>query len=164
MNPPHPGTPPEPDRWTEVVSNAENFVRGETDAPPAAPPPLPGRRPLLALVGLVVATAVGLTSPSLFRGPPAALSPTQQASDLRAEVAIFVEHIEAYRQERGELPPPSALGPFLDEGYTYRILDREGGRYEVRRAAGGVEVVYDGSLPLGLWISVGGTAAGGGPS
>ena len=50
------------------------------------------------------------------------------------------------------------LAPFLEEGYDYRITDRNAGLYEVRRSAGGVEVVYDGSLPLSLWLVIGGTS------
>lgn len=161
MSPAGTKMPPDPDRWAEVVSSAEDMVR--RDAIPAHGPsrPLPGQKALTFAAGVAVAIAVALATPRLRPPTPASLPPLEQASDLRAEVALLVEQIEAYRAERGELPPPSMLGPFLDEGYEYRILDRAEGRYEVRRAAGGVAVTYDGELPLGLWLSIGGATEGG---
>jgi hypothetical protein len=111
--------------------------------------------------GVVVALVVAVLEPRLLPGSPPSLPTTDQASDLRAEAALLVEQIEAYRQEKGSLPPPSMLSPFLEEGYRYRVVDEALGRYEVRRAAGGVEVTYDGTLPLGLWLVIGGASAGG---
>jgi hypothetical protein len=149
---------PSPDQrsWEQAVSRAEDHVRLEAAGGSAAARPLPGRGPLLLIAGVIVAVSVWLISPRLLQGPPAALSTVDQASDLRTEVARLVEQIEAYRAERGTLPAPAMLAPFLDEGYEYRIIDRTTLRYEVRRSAGGVEVVYDGSLPLNLWLVVGG--------
>lgn len=157
MNRPGSGTPSDPDPWAEVVSSAEDMVR--RDASPAQGPvrPLPGQKALTLAAGVLVALSVAVLTPRLAPPAPASLPAREQASDLRAEVALLVEQIEAYRAERGELPPPSMLGPFLDEGYEYRILDRAEGRYEVRRAAGGVSVAYDGELPLGLWLAIGGS-------
>jgi hypothetical protein len=142
--------------WEQAVSRAEDHVRleatGELDRDRA----LPGQRVLLVVAGLVVAVSVWLASPRLFRGPSVNMSPVEQGSDLRTEVGRLVEQIEAYRSERGTLPAPAMLAPFLDEGYEYRITDRNALRYEVRRSAGGVEVVYDGSLPLNIWLVIGG--------
>lgn len=105
--------------------------------------------------------SVALVIPRLVQGPPAVLTLVEQASDLRREAAILIEQIEAYRDERGVLPAPAMLAPFLEGGYEYRVLDRVTGHFEVRRSAGGVEVVYDGSLPLGLWVLIGGSTEGG---
>lgn len=151
-----PAAGPDPDRWAEVVSSAEDMVRRDASAAPGPSRPLPGQKALTLLAGLAMALSVAVATPRLAPTEPRSLPPREQASDLRAEVAILVGHIEAYRAERGELPPPSMLGPFLDEGYEYRILDREAGRFEVRRSAGGVTVAYDGELPLGLWLTIGG--------
>ena len=118
--------------------------------------PLPGRGPLLIVAGVVIALAVAVLSPRLVRRAEPGLSPVDQAADLRTEAGRLIEQIEAYRAERGTLPAPAMLAPFLDEGYEYRIIDRAAMRYEVRRSAGGVEVVYDGSLPLNLWLVLGG--------
>ncbi|MDP2956267.1 MAG: hypothetical protein Q8N53_07590 [Longimicrobiales bacterium] len=145
-------------KWAEVVSSAEDHVRRDHAMAPDRSLPLPGRNAFLILGGVVVAGLVAFLAPRLAPESPAALPATEQASDLRAEAALLVEQIEAYRQERGTLPLPAMLAPFLDEGYTYRILDPTMGRYEVRRAAGGVEVTYDGSLPLGLWLVLGGSS------
>jgi hypothetical protein len=150
------------DKWAEVVSSAADAVRRDAELAPAGRArPLPGRNVLLIALGVVVAVGVAFVAPRLVPGSPAALPFNDQASDLRAEAAILIEQIEAYRQENGVLPAASMLAPFLDEGYSYRIVDEATGRYEVKRAAGGVEVVYDGSLPLGLWLAIGGGAAGG---
>jgi len=92
---------------------------------------------------------------------PALLSVTDQASDLRLEAAILIEQIDAYWEERGVLPEPFALTPYLEEGYQYEIVNRNHGLFIVRRASAGVTVTYDGSLPLALWIVLGGKSAGG---
>lgn len=128
---------------------------------PGARRPLPGRAVFLVVLGLGVAVSIAMVAPRLVQGPPAALTLVEQASDLRQEAAVLIEQIEAYRDERGVLPAPAMLAPFLEGGYEYRVLDRATGRFEVRRAAGGVEVVYDGSLPLGLWLLIGGSTEGG---
>ncbi|HSW29788.1 MAG TPA: hypothetical protein VLH75_09940 [Longimicrobiales bacterium] len=160
---PEPGNAPDHDKWAAVVSSAEDHVRRDATCAPGRARPLPGRNALLVAAGVVVAVGVALAAPRVMPGSPASLPATEQASDLRAEAALLIEQIEAYRQERGTLPQPSMLSPFLEEGYSYRIVDEAMGRYEVRRTAGGVEVTYDGSLPLGLWLVIGGSSAGGSP-
>jgi hypothetical protein len=160
---PEPGNAPDQDKWAAVVSSAEDHVRRDATYAPVRARPLPGRNALLVAAGVVLAVGVALAAPRLMPGSPASLPLTEQASDLRAEAALLIEQIEAYRQERGTLPQPSMLSPFLEEGYRYRIVDEAMGRYEVSRTAGGVEVTYDGSLPLGLWLVIGGSSAGGSP-
>ena len=91
---------------------------------------------------------------------PASLSVTYQAADLRLEAALLIEQINAYWEERGTLPAPLALNPYLEEGYEYEIVDRSQGRFIVRRAAAGVTVTYDSSLPLNIWILLGGNSTG----
>ena len=161
MNRPGTDTPSDPDRWAEVVSSAEDMVRRDASPTLGLSRPLPGQKAPTLAAGVVVALGVAFATPRLSPPTPPSLSAREQASDLRAEVALLVEQIEAYRAARGELPPPSMLSPFLDEGYEYRILDRTEGRYEVRRAAGGVAVTYDGALPLGLWLAIGGASEAG---
>ena len=143
------------DPWAQAVSKAEDHLRHEDEV--ASPrQPLPGLRIVFVVLGLILAAAIAVISPRLMRGGPEGLPAVDQAADLRAEVGRLVQQIEAYRQERGTLPAPAMLSPFLEEGYRYRITDRDALRYEVRRAAGGVEVVYDGSLPLNVWLVAGG--------
>lgn len=155
------GSASDQDKWAEVVSSAEDHVRRDAVYQPGRARPLPGKKALLIAAGVVVALGAALAAPRLMPGANAGLPGTEQASDLRSEAALLIEQIEAYRQEKGSLPPASMLAPFLDEGYSYRIVDESLGRYEVRRAAGGVEVTYDGTLPLGLWLVIGGSSAGG---
>jgi hypothetical protein len=159
---PDPGPGPDPNSWAQAVSRAEDHVRDEASSGPTAGVPLPGRAGLLVVAGLIVAAGLAFVSPRLVGSPRADLPAVQQATDLRVEVGRLVEQIEAYREERGTLPAPAMLAPFLDEGYEYRVTDRNALRYEVRRSAGGVEVVYDGSLPLNLWLVVGGLSETGG--
>lgn len=156
MKQPDTGPGPDPNSWAQAVSRAEDHVREEASGGPTAGPPLPGRAVLVVIAGLVVAAGVAFVSPRLVGSPRADLAAVEQAADLRAEVGRLVEQIEAFKEERGTLPLPAMLAPFLDEGYEYRITDRNALRYEVSRSAGGVEVVYDGSLPLNLWLVVGG--------
>lgn len=115
----------------------------------------------MLLAGLLVAVTVGFLYPRVMPGSSFGLSPMEQASDLRAEAGLLVEQIEAYREEYGKLPDPDLLAPYLDEGYHYRILDPTVGQYEVRRSAAGVEVTYDGTLSLGLWLVAGGASTEG---
>jgi len=150
-------------KWENAISRADDLVRREKSSGPDAPRPLPGQGVVMILAGLVVAVVVAFVSPQIIPGTPIQLSPTEQASDLRAEAAVLIEQIEAYREEYGRLPSPDVLVPFLDEGYHYRILDPTVGQYEVRRTSGGTEVTYDGTLSLGLWLVVGGATAAEGP-
>ena len=89
---------------------------------------------------------------------PATLSPVEQAADLRAEAAVLVREIEAYRDLQGRLPEPAAIAYLMDQGLSYRVVDPVVGRYEVTRTAGGVSVTYDGSLPVVLWVLLGETS------
>lgn len=154
------GSAPDRDKWADVVSSAEDHVRMDASYVSRTAQPLPGRNVFVLLVGVVVAVAAALATSRIGPGSTLVLPPTQQASDLRGEVALLVEQIEAFREERGTLPTADLLEPFLDEGYEYEVLDASAGRYEVRRSAGGVEVTYDGSLPLGLWLTIGGATTG----
>lgn len=142
--------------WARAVSRAEDHVRVESSGVAAAERPLPGMGALLVIVGLFVASGVAFVSRRLVASPRPTLSRVEQAADLRTEVGRMVQAIEAYRAEKGSLPPPELFAPYLQDGYVYRIVDPVSNRYEVRRSAGGVEVVYDGSLPLNLWLMVGG--------
>ena len=161
VNRPDPGTPSGDAKWADAISRADNLVRREKSAGPDTPRPLPGQRTVILGVGLILAVVVAFVSPLLMPGSPSTLSAAEQASDLRAEAALLVEQIEAYRAEYGGLPDPEVLAPYLDEGYDYRILDPTVGQFEVRRSAGGIEVTYDGTLSLGLWLVVGGTTTEG---
>jgi hypothetical protein len=158
---PEHGQDPQQDKWAAVVSSAEDHVRRDATYAPGRARPLPGRNVLLIAAGALVAIGVAVAAPRVLPGSPPSLPATEQAADLRAEAALLIEQIEAYRQEHGTLPAPGMLSPFLEEGYSYRVVDQAMGRYEVRRAAGGVEVTYDGSLPLGLWLVIGGNSAAG---
>ena len=155
-----PGHESDPEAWVQALSRAEDHVRLEASAVPDSAHPLPGRGALAIMMGVVVAVAVAIVTPRLVGSPTPGLSTGQQASDLRAEAGRLIEQIEAYRVERGSLPTPAMLAPFLDEGYEYRITDRASLRFEVRRSAGGVEVVYDGSSPFSVWVTFGGSGGG----
>jgi len=161
VNRPDTQTPANDGKWADAISRAEDLVVRERSAGPETPRPLPGQKTVMILVGLGIAVAVAFVSPRLFPGSPLLLSSPEQASDLRAEAGLLIEQIEAYRQEYGRLPAPEVLAPFLDEGYEYRILDPTVGQYEVRRSSGGIEVTYDGTLSLGLWLVVGGASSEG---
>lgn len=161
MNPPDTATAANDGKWADAISRAEDLVARERSSGPDSPRPLPGQKTVMILVGLGIAVVVAFVSPRLFPGSPLLLSPAEQASDLRAEAVLLIEQIEAYRQEYGRLPAPEMLAPFLDEGYEYRILDPTVGQYEVRRSSGGVEVTYDGTLSVGLWLVVGGATSEG---
>lgn len=113
--------------------------------------------------GILLTVGVAFGVREMTRPKPASLPVANQVADLRLEAAALIEQIEAYRTERGELPPPSMLSPYLDEGYEYHVVDENAGRYVVRRTAGGVTVTYDGSLPLGLWMVIGGSSSGSSP-
>lgn len=152
------------DPWADVIASAAAHVKSETapgDGSGRPRRPGRGRKPLLVLAGVVMTAVVAFGVRGVAVGPPTALTPTDQAADLRLEASALIEQIEAYRTERGELPDPSLLSPFLDEGYEYHVINAQAQRYIVRRTAGGVTVSYDGSLPLGLWLVIGGGSSGG---
>lgn len=154
---------PSDNDWAEAVASAKHLVQQDEAATREAPLPL-GRSFYLGLLGVGVALAVALFSPRLMAPEPVALSSVEQGADLRMEVSVLVEEIEAYKRETGRLPSPAMLAPYLEEGYEYRITDPATHQYLVRRSAGGVTVTYDGSLSLGLWLVLGGVSEGGGAS
>lgn len=123
--------------------------------------PVRGRKFFLVLTGVLVAAGVAFGVGAVAQPEPETLPSASQAADLRVEASALIEQIEAYRTERGALPDASLLSPYLEEGYEYEVLNEEEGRYLVRRTAGGVTVTYDGSVPLGLWVVVGGSSSGG---
>jgi len=154
-------SPPEADKWANVVSAAEDHVRREATPGAVSPRPLPGQRVIIALACLTVAVLAALWAPRLVPREPAHLSSVEQAQDLRAEAGMLIREIENYKKEHGTLPQPAALAPFLGEGYEYQIINESTGKYVVRHSADGIEVTYDGSLPLRLWLVVGGMTSGG---
>jgi len=143
------------------VASAKHLVQQDEAATRAAPTPL-GRSFYLGLLGVAVAVIVALASPRFMAPEPVTLSSVEQGADLRMEVSVLVEEIEAYKRETGRLPSPAMLAPYLEQGYEYRITDPRTQQYVVRRTAGGVTVSYDGSLSLGLWLVLGGVSEGGG--
>lgn len=152
---------PGPDDWADAVASATDLVRKDEAVTRGAAGRPVGRDFYLVLLGVVVAVAVALGIPRLAGPEPAALAPRDQGSDLREEVAVLVEQIEAYRRENGALPDPEVLRPYLEGGYQYWVTGTRGDEFVVRRTAGGVTVTYDGSLPLGLWLVLGGNSEGG---
>lgn len=155
--------PPDQDPWADAIASATQHVRteeSESDEGRSAEAPTKGRKMLLVAVGVLVTVGIALGVQEITRAEPAALPPATQAADLRQEASALIDQIEAYRTERGALPDPSLLSPYLSEGYEYHVVDEEEGRYVVRRTAGGVTVTYDGTLPLGLWVLIGGSSAG----
>lgn len=154
------------DPWADAIASAEEHVRagrpataaGESEGDPSG-----GRKLLFVVAGVLVATAVAFGVREVARPEPPSLAAASQSADLRREAVVLIEQIEAYRTERGELPAPSLLSPYLEEGYEYYVVDDAAGEYVVRRTAGGVTVTYDGSLPLGLWTLLGGRSGGGTP-
>lgn len=156
---------PDRDPWADAIAEASAHVRAGSEHPPDRDggEPTRGRKLLWVAAGMVVAASVAVGVREVARPEPAGLSMASQAADLRREASALIEQIEAYRAERGQLPDPSLLAPFLDEGYEYEIVDGAAGEYLVRRTAGGVTVTYDGSVPLGMWLLIGGGTTGSSP-
>jgi len=151
------GPPSEDQRWAEVISEATQHVRTDgSDVRELSTPTIFRKVFLGALIGASAALLTG----HLAKPAPASLSVMNQAADLRIEAALLVRQIHAYWEERGKLPDPLVLTPYLEEGYEYQIVDQSQGRFVVRRAAAGVTVTFDGSLPLSLWVLLGGQSIG----
>jgi hypothetical protein len=146
------------DQWEQVISEATQHV--ETDGLDGGEAASSGQLRRIFL-GFIITVSVAVFTLQLGEPELASLSVKNQSTDLRLEAALLIEQINAYWEERGTLPDPNALSPFLDEGYEYQIVDPTQGRFIVQRAAGGVTVTYDGSIPLNLWILLGGQTTGG---
>lgn len=152
---------PDQDPWADAISIAAAHVEtegSETDGRRGGEESPTGRKFLLVAAGVLFTASVAFGVRQMSAPKPAGLPVATQAADLRLEASALIEQIEAFRTERGELPDPALLSPYLDEGYEYHVVDREAGRYMVRRTAGGVTVTYDGSLPLELWMVIGGSS------
>ena len=158
--------PPGRDPWADAIASAAAHVRtegSETDEDRGRNAPTKGRKIFLVAAGMVITVSVAFGVQRMTASEPATLPQASQAADLRREASALVDQIEAYRTERGTLPHPSLLSPYLSEGYEYHVVDEKAGRYVVQRTAGGVTVTYDGTLPLGLWVLLGGSSGGGSP-
>lgn len=155
------GPPPDDSKWADAISQAQRHVEsgGSVEDDGVGRPALRG--PVLGLLGVLVAVSIAVVTVQVSEPAPATLTATDQASDLRLEAALLIEQIEAYKEEQGMLPDAFMLAPYLAEGYEYQVIDRARGVYIVRREAAGVTVTYDGSLPVNLWVLLGGGTSGG---
>ena len=160
MGQPPAGELPDGKHWEDVVAEAATHAKGRGKSAEARAPA--GQRRLWVMVGtgtaLVLAVAWGAYNATVSVLP---LSPVEQAADLRQEAAVLIAEVEAFRTLNRRLPDPKEFADRLDGGLGYEVLDPIAGLYQVTRSAGGVTVTYDGKLPLGLWILVGGTSEGG---
>ncbi len=149
--------------WSEVVSQATEQVKRDAEAGLDSSGPRLEEAFLFVSFGAVLALLVAIWVPRLAPGGEAASLPlSEQGEDLRIEAALLVEEVEAYRADRGELPPPDYFAAYLDSGYDYQVVDAVRGKYIVRRYSGGVSVTYDGTMSLSLWLLLGGISSGGG--
>lgn len=146
------------------MSDAAAHVQKETDAGLEPAGPRPGQQTGLVVFGVILSVLVALWVPRLMPSPARSLlSVSEQAEDLRFEAGLLVEEIDAFRSERGALPTPEQLGPYLGEGFEYEVLDERTSQYLVRRRSGNLVVTYDGTMSLQLWLLLGGSSSGGLP-
>ena len=154
--------PPEPDLepdFLDAVSRAARHVGGgeregagavvRFDAAP------PGRGRLLIL--LVTLALVGGGAAYLSLRTPGELPLVEREEDLRWAVAQVVRRVESIRAQTGSLPPVEALYGLVSELIVY---EQTGEVYIVVGRRGDAHVVYDGSVPLDVWLAA---APGGAP-
>ena len=146
--------------WADAVADAASHAKKSVAAAEVRVEPRDRRLPILLAAGVVFLIVTAWSAYRLTT-PPGPLSQVEQAADLREEAAVLVQEVEAYRAAFGRLPDPQHFAGLLDEDFTYQITDPVAGLYLVTRSGGDVTVRYDGSMPIGLWVLVGGTNPGG---
>lgn len=147
--------PPEPDvepDFLDAVSRATRHVGGgeregagavvRFDASP------PGRGRLLIL--LMTLALVGGGAAYLSLRTPGELPLAEREEDLRWAVAQVVRRVESLRSQTGSLPPVEALHGLVSELIVY---EQTGEVYVVVGRRGDAQVVYDGSVPLDVWLA-----------
>lgn len=140
--------------FSDLVSDVLIDVdKRETAARAAAGPSNPRLRAWgAAALALALAGLVG-TNLWLLTRPPEGLPPAAQEVDLRYIVAGVVDVVEDLREANGRLPTPAEMEDYLadDDEVRYEV---SGERFRVTVQAEGVEVTYDGSVPLADWLSM----------
>lgn len=92
---------------------------------------------------------VGLLAALALRGAGSSTQPAHLVeADLRWAVARVVEQVEEERLLRGRIPEEPRIRLLLGEALSYSM---EEGGYRIVGRRDGVEVEYDGSLPLEEW-------------
>ncbi|GMV07060.1 MAG: hypothetical protein AMXMBFR53_33350 [Gemmatimonadota bacterium] len=140
--------------YSDLVSDVLTDVDKREAAARAAAGP---RNPRLrvwgaAALALVFAGLVGMNFWLLTR-PPEGLPPAAQEVDLRYIVAGVADVVEDFREANGRLPTPGEMEDYLadDDEVRYEV---SGEHFRVTAQAEGVEVTYDGSVPLAEWLSI----------
>ena len=112
--------------------------------------PKVGHRRLWMLGGLLVLSVGAAALVPLLR--PRAQPAADVEADLRWAVANVVREAEAHRVRTGALPAPEVLRPLLGEHVAYEAA---GGGYLVTAERDGIQVRFDGSVPLEVWLAEG---------
>ena len=107
------------------------------------------RTPILvgALTLLVV---VGAWNAWILTRPPEGLPPEIVANGLRYSVQFAAEVVEDFRAEQGRLPRAAEVADYLDDFVVY-VVTIDG--FAVTAMDGDVQVTYDGSVPLDVWMA-----------
>jgi len=100
---------------------------------------------LLVVLALVVA-ATAYLSLRTYGEPPL----VEREEDLRWAVAQVVRRVESLRAQTGSLPTAEALHGLVSELIVYEQSDDV---YVVVGRRGDARVIYDGSVPLDVWLA-----------
>ena len=78
-----------------------------------------------------------------------AIPVSEQEADLRWAVGQVVTRIEVFRREKGRLPTQEDLFGLLSDAVVYT---RQGDGFLVTGTTGALQVEYDGTVPLSIWL------------
>jgi hypothetical protein len=112
--------------------------------------PKAGHGRLWVLGGLLALSFGAAALVPLLR--PRAQPAADVEADLRWAVANVVREVEAHRARTGVLPGPAVLRPLLGEHVAWEVV---GEAYLVTAERDGIQVRFDGSVPLEEWLAGG---------
>jgi hypothetical protein len=112
--------------------------------------PRVGHRRIWVLGGLLALSMAAAALVPLLR--PRTQPAADVEADLRWAVAHVVRQVEAHRVRTGALPGPEVLRPLLGEHVAYEAA---GDAYLVTAERDGIQVRFDGSVPLEAWLAAG---------
>jgi len=97
------------------------------------------KKPLAGVVAAIFLATTTLNVVNTLRGSQAAVDPQGEVTNIRFEIYVAAQNINAYREKNGQLPSNLKMRSLIDDGITYM---RHGDTYTLMGMAGEEAVHY----------------------
>lgn len=143
--------PPEGKDWSGAVDEVlDTVAEHEAAIEEAEERQRPKSRTPMLVGALTLLVLVGVWNAWVLTRPPESLPPEVVSDGLRYTVQMAAEAIQDFRAEQGRLPSAAEVADYLDDFVVY-VVTIDG--FAVTAMDGEVQVTYDGSVPLEVWMA-----------